>query len=115
MEIVNREHIDEATMGDKEFARELAGVFVDDTRNQLANLHDALRLGDRPRVGALAHRIKGSSGNMGAEYLSAACAELERATQSEEAFDADAWVGRTGQEFERVESELALLIGGAAP
>jgi HPt (histidine-containing phosphotransfer) domain-containing protein len=114
VQVVNKEHIDEATMGDAEFALELASVFVDDTRNQLLNLHSALRSGDCTQVAALAHRVKGASGNMGAECLSAACAELERAIKSGEPWDSDTWVDRTGLEFQRVTEELERIIPGLA-
>lgn len=112
MEVVNRAHIEEATMGDEEFAVELASVFVDDTRKQVANLQEALRAHDLGQIASLAHRVKGASGNMGAERLCSICGEIERAAKNEEGFDCDQWVERTGEEFGRVTEELSRILPG---
>ena len=71
MESVNLEHIREATMGDDEFLAELIDLFLNDTPAQLEALRKAVRTGDAERATSAAHRLRGSSGNMGAESLSA--------------------------------------------
>ena len=77
-EPVNIDRIREATMNDEEFIGELIDVFLDDSPNQL----DALRRAVESRRGTLAaeatHRLKGASGNMGAESLSGLCRRRER-------------------------------------
>jgi two-component system sensor histidine kinase/response regulator len=47
--------------------------------NAGAEIRAALRSGDRERAGRLAHTVKGVSGNLGAESLYRAAAELEKA------------------------------------
>jgi signal transduction histidine kinase/CheY-like chemotaxis protein len=55
------------------FARRLPAV--------LADIDDAVVDGDHPRVGRLAHGLKGSAGTLGAHRLAAACARLEAYAQ----------------------------------
>lgn len=67
------------TIGDDpDFIVELYGIYVDDARNRLANLDSALVAACPERIEDAAHALKGSSGNVGAERMSALAAELER-------------------------------------
>ena len=103
---VNIDHIREATLNDEEFIGELIDVFLDDSPNQL----DALRRAVESRRGTLAaeaaHRLKGASGNMGAESLSALCHRLEECGLEEQLEPMQPLVDQVDQEFARVKEFL---------
>jgi HPt (histidine-containing phosphotransfer) domain-containing protein len=64
------------TMSAENFQR-LVGLFVVDLSDRLAMLDDALRGADRAGIRAAAHAIRGLSGNMGADALSAEAGKME--------------------------------------
>ncbi len=63
---------------DPGFLAEMHGIYVDDAHNRLAELDAALGASDAKKVKAAAHTLKGASGNVGAERMSALAAELEQ-------------------------------------
>ena len=68
-----------AASGDTDFLRSIVDQFVDQAASQLAELRDAAARADAPALKVLAHSLKGSSANMGASRVAAACAALEEA------------------------------------
>ena len=63
---------------DRVFLAELLGDFLENLRAKSLEMGSALDEGDAERLNALAHQIKGSALNFGAETLAALCLELER-------------------------------------
>jgi HPt (histidine-containing phosphotransfer) domain-containing protein len=59
------------------FLADLVAQFVRSTDPLFAELSEALRIGDAPAVGRIAHRIQGSSGDLGGVRLAASCGRLE--------------------------------------
>jgi HPt (histidine-containing phosphotransfer) domain-containing protein len=57
---------------------EVIGLFVQDTEQQLVRLHQAVATGDVLAVGQIVHKVKGSSGQLGARQLASSCGRLER-------------------------------------
>ena len=111
MESVNLEHIREATMGDDEFLAELITLFLNDTPQQLEALRKAVRTGDAETAASAAHRLKGSSSNMGAESLSALCLHLEKSSQGKQLEELPQIVEQVDEEFEQVRKILTNLRG----
>jgi HPt (histidine-containing phosphotransfer) domain-containing protein len=70
--------------GNKQFYAKLLRKFRESQQNAVAGIRAALRSGDRETAGRLAHTVKGVSGNLGAETLYRAAAELEKAIKEGE-------------------------------
>ena len=65
--------------GNKHLYAKLLRGFREGQENAAAKIRAALHSGDRETAGRLAHTVKGVSGNLGAERLYRAAAELEKA------------------------------------
>jgi len=83
-----------------EFVREIAGIFIEDTQDRLAELDRDLAEGDAAKFARAAHSIKGSAANMGAAALGAAARRLEAEAK-------DAGLGCAGPLLEAVKAEFA--------
>lgn len=59
--------------------QQLLDVYLNDTRQRLDKLQLCIRQGDMECVKKLAHAIKGSSRNLGAEALASLCEQCEEA------------------------------------
>lgn len=68
--------------GEPDLIGELVELFVEDMPARIAELRQALRTGDLPAVASAAHSCKGSSSNLGANALAAACDALEKAAKA---------------------------------
>jgi HPt (histidine-containing phosphotransfer) domain-containing protein len=77
MEPINLHRFREASMGDEEFMGELIDIYLEDMPRQLQALRAAVQNHDAAAAAATAHRLKGASGNMGADSLSALCNDVE--------------------------------------
>jgi HPt (histidine-containing phosphotransfer) domain-containing protein len=60
------------------FVAGLLEAFACDAREALERMRDCARCGDAERVAREAHRLKGSSGSVGAARLSGECQVIER-------------------------------------
>ena len=67
----------EVSMDDEEFMLELLDIFLDDMPKQLELLRQAVQSQDADSAAKTAHRMKGSSGNVGADPLSDLCNQVE--------------------------------------
>jgi HPt (histidine-containing phosphotransfer) domain-containing protein len=57
---------------------EVIELFVQDTEEQLLLLHQAVATGDAVAVCQIVHKVKGSSGQVGARQFVSSCSRLER-------------------------------------
>ena len=64
------------TPGEPDPLAELIDLFLTDTPPRLAKIMDAFKVGDAAELERAAHALKGSSSNLGAKCLAAACAEV---------------------------------------
>lgn len=74
---INREHLNEITGGDEEFAQELLEEYLNSTGKLVEELDS---IGDNPdceKLRSLAHAIKGSSLSVGADSIAAAAKQIE--------------------------------------
>lgn len=74
---VDLERLHEASDGDAEFERELVDIFLADSTERLELLRAAIEIGDLSAVRTEAHRLKGSSGSVGACGLYALSRTIE--------------------------------------
>ncbi len=99
-------------LGGPEMLEELAEMFDHDARDGLAELEKAFEEGDASAVKVIAHKLKGSSGNMGAKRMSEICAKLENVGASGDLSDARGLLEGLKAEVERVRPALAAEVEG---
>ena len=68
-----------------------------------------LRAETRKLAASTAHRLKGSSGNLGADSLAALCRRVEEAGREDRAAEMPGLLKDIEQEFSRVEEYLSAL------
>lgn len=95
---------------DDEFLREIAGIFLEDTPQRIAELDRSLAAADLATFTRAAHSIKGSSSNLGANLLRAAAEKLETQVRTAGLGDVAALVAEVKTEYARAQSALAALI-----
>jgi PAS domain S-box-containing protein len=85
-------------MGDEEMLAQMIQFFFTDYASLLPQIHAALQQGDLPKLGKLAHRLKGTLLYLSADIAREAAAEVERVGlyggQLTEAEDAVRWLKR---------------------
>jgi CheY-like chemotaxis protein len=88
---------------------ELFDTFLQQATGLAHSVADAVRRGSAEELRIAAHTLKGSSANLGAKSLSAACAELEKLGRSGQTAAAERWVAEMERELQRVREELAVI------
>ena len=76
-EIIDLKDVMERVQGDKELLAELFDIYQEDFVVKRKALGDAIAAGDIAKIKEVAHSMKGSSGNISAKPLHAACLKLE--------------------------------------
>ncbi len=94
-----------------EFLREIAGIFLEDTPQRIAELEKSLAAGDTQTFVRAAHSIKGSSSNLGANAVRATAEKLEHKSRAEGLGNVAPMIAELRAEFARAEAELNRLIG----
>jgi HPt (histidine-containing phosphotransfer) domain-containing protein len=64
--------------GERDLLRQVAAIFLESVPEQLAELRRAVAAGDAATVTRVAHRLRGSLGNFGAERAVEAALRLEQ-------------------------------------
>jgi len=89
-----------------ELVVELVELFVSNTPMLLTAMREALAHGDSDGLQQVAHTLKGSSSNLGAEPLTSLCVALEEHGQAGEMQEAVPLIDKLEQEFARVKLVL---------
>ena len=76
-EIIDLKEVLERVQDDKELLAELFEIYQEDFVVKRQALGDAIAAGDIDKIKQVAHSMKGSSGNVSAKPLHAACLQLE--------------------------------------
>lgn len=84
---------------DAEFLAGLLRSFVLRVPSSLVDVQEAVAQGDTSRIERIAHGLKGSALNLGAESAGAVCAELEAAGRRDDLGAVQALLGRVDQEL----------------
>jgi HPt (histidine-containing phosphotransfer) domain-containing protein len=87
---------------DGEFLKEIAGIFLSDTPDRIAELETSQAAGDTVTFTRAAHSIKGSAANIGATTLGAAASRLEAASKAIP-------LGQLTPQIEDVKAEFAVV------
>ena len=74
---IDRNRLTEISGGDREFERELLEAYLEDALQCLQTIEQSMSAGDWGSVSAIAHQLKGSSGNVGAAIAADLCAQVE--------------------------------------
>jgi HPt (histidine-containing phosphotransfer) domain-containing protein len=94
--------------GSPGFLAELIDVFFREFARHLKGLHAAMQSQDAREVERVAHTMKGSSGNLGAEALSRVCAALQNAAHAADWAVMRDLVPKVEAEYERARRELLI-------
>ena len=106
---VNVQRIREATMDDEEFMAELIDIFLDDSPGQIRILRDAIEGREGEVAASAAHRLKGSSGNLGADSLAALCRRVEESGRENRVEEMPGLLKDIEREFSRVKKYLSAV------
>ncbi len=106
---VDLRRIREATMGDEEFMAELIDIFLDDSPAQIRVLRDAIEGREAEVAASAAHRLKGSSGNLGADSLAALCRRVEESGRENRVEKMPGLLRDIEREFSRVKEYLSAV------
>jgi signal transduction histidine kinase/CheY-like chemotaxis protein/HPt (histidine-containing phosphotransfer) domain-containing protein len=93
--------------GNRDTLRGLIEVFYQDCNNLMAELHDAVRAEDAPKVRTTAHTLKGMVGFFGAAQAVSAASRLEKAGERDELTGATEFFCTLGRELEALGENLA--------
>lgn len=75
--VLDRDYLREISGGDKEFEQEILQLFLEDAKEKVEKMADAINLGDLDTLKSYAHTLKGSSGSTGARQFQSCCKILE--------------------------------------
>jgi CheY-like chemotaxis protein len=95
--------------GRPDLLAELIAVYLRDSPPRLAALHEAVRHADAEALQREAHRLKGSSSQIGAVQVARLCAELEGHVRTADLTRAAETLGRLDAAFGRVRAHLQAL------
>lgn len=93
-----------------EFLREIAGIYLEDTPQRIAELDSSLAAGDAPKFTRAAHSIKGSSANLGANEVRATAEKLEHQSRATGLSELGPLIAQLKADYARAEAELGQLI-----
>ena len=106
---VNLQRIRKATMGNEEFMAELIDIYLDDSPAQIRALRDAIQGREGEVAASAAHRLKGSSGNLGADSLAALCRRVEESGRENRVEEMPGLLKDIEREFSRVKEYLSAV------
>ena len=92
---------------DKAFLRELCATFVSSGGQIVDELERALSAGDRPRIAAVAHKLKGGSASVCANQLASLAASLESSAREQRKEELEDSVNAIRRSFGQIAGYLA--------
>ena len=78
IEVIHYPSLLERCLNKPEVAERLLGKFATSAQERVEELRSAAEARDATRLGGVAHALKGAAGNMSAQRVQAAAAEVER-------------------------------------
>jgi len=97
--------------GDRELLREIAGIYLNSYGEELNRIGAAIAAGDAAKIFALAHTIKGSIGNFGADEAVEFARTIERHARDGQLGDIEASFQRLQALLDQLAAELRLELG----
>jgi two-component system, sensor histidine kinase and response regulator len=96
--------------GEPDVLAEILQLFLEEVPKKIRLLHAALNSGDAPQVARIAHSLKGSSGNIGANSLHDVCRQIDDVAKSGDLPRVTPLLAALTDEFQRVELEIRQLL-----
>jgi signal transduction histidine kinase/DNA-binding response OmpR family regulator/HPt (histidine-containing phosphotransfer) domain-containing protein len=113
-EVINRAALDKIRMLSRErgdaLVQKVIAAYVDDTPQQLSTLRRAIDGFDTDNLRRVAHTLKSSSANVGAETLAALCKTMEHLGRADTTEGADAILNDMEYEFQAVRHSLTAIL-----
>ncbi len=94
-----------------DFLKDLVKIYFKDAEELLATLRNAIAIMDIKSLEYAAHRLKGSSGNLGAMTLVGMLQKLEDEAEGGRLENAPQWLVKIESEYQRVEMALKAEVG----
>ncbi len=110
-QVFDSQALSDRLMGDPEIIAEVIKVFLEDTAAQLEGIRKAAAAGDAQSLNALAHTVKGSSGNVGGMAMSAAAKSLEIAAKEGRSTDFVPLASKLEEQFALLKRKLEEHLG----
>ncbi len=95
--------------GEPDVLKEVLKLFLEDVPGRLARLRAAREAGNAVELQRVAHSLKGSSGNIGANAMLAVCRLLDELGKSGDVSSGSGLVESLDAEFARVKAEIHRL------
>ncbi len=114
-QILNREIALSRTGGDEELLGVIFQVLLDNEADWWSQLDAALEQGDLPTVQRLAHTLKGTADNVGAQFAYEAATELELLAQRSSLSKLAPARSRLAEEWTRLTSTIKTLVAAPVP
>jgi PAS domain S-box-containing protein len=96
-----------AICGDEYIVKEICAAFLEDGPNTIKSISEAIQAGSSEEIRLYAHKLKGSSANIGAKALSEKAHQLECAASEEQLAEVGPLFAEIQGEFEKVVSFLS--------
>lgn len=109
-ELLDRHKLQECFGGDVECEREVLDSFVTDAADYVAEIEEALTVGDCDTVIANAHKLKGLSGSIGVRAMPAIASQLEEQASQNQLAGAEELATSLGEIVARVKSTLPQIV-----
>lgn len=106
--VINYEQLVQRCMGNLELAERVLGRFNDRLATDLDELHNSLLAEAHEDTRRIAHRVKGSCANVGADSLCVLVTDLEQLAASREIFKPSDWMERISRERDRLEKAVSV-------
>lgn len=104
---INWEQVEQRCL-DAESLKIVLPIFIENNDKYVSDLHQAWANGDKESMHSIAHTIKGTAGNVGAEALSHAAFLLDQECLSGNGNHAEALI----QQIKQLHEELQIYISG---
>ena len=111
MNWINWSRIDELTQGDHAFGRELLEMYIEDARDLVGQIEQALAQGNLSSASQVAHTLKGSSGNVGADVVFGLAQNLEAQLRNGDGQSAKGLVAEIQSGLDSTEESLQARFG----
>ena len=95
---------------DTTFFRKVLQMFIDQGDELFIEMADALSMNDIIRLGSIAHKLKGSSLNLGAEALAETCRIIELKGRNNDLSGMEALVKKLSEEYNQTRKQLIAII-----
>ena len=96
----------------REFAEEIFGVFISQTRDLLGRCRSANLSRDYGERARIIHRLKGSAGNVGALLVSEEAAAVERAATDSQEYEVSLAIARLEAAVELTINQIGAFLAG---